>query len=113
MTEEAKKSEAQAKTDAVKAQDDAREQATARTAKKKDRSDVDRPTDVVLKRRAFINGRLYEAGETVTYLPGVGAAKAPSTPIGNLSDDELEAELEARRIKRANEALKAASQDEA
>lgn len=76
-------------------------EAAAKAASKrgKDRSDVDKPTDVVLARRAFINGRLYEAGETVEALPVVGFGVAQSTRVGDLSVEQLEQFLAAKRAK--------------
>lgn len=73
--------------------------AKAAAKRGKDRSDVDKPTDVVLARRAFINGRLYEAGETVEALPVVGFGVAQSTRVGDLSVDQLEQFLAAKRAK--------------
>lgn len=78
----------------------AAEAAAAAAAKRgKDRSDVDKPTEVVLARRAFINGRLYEAGETVEALPVVGFGVAQSTRVGDLSVEQLEQFLAAKRAK--------------
>lgn len=73
--------------------------AEAASKRGKDRSDVDKPTEVVLARRAFINGRLYEAGETVEALPVVGFGVAQSTRVGDLSVEQLEQFLAAKRAK--------------
>lgn len=82
------------------AEEVAAEAAAAAAAKRgKDRSDVDKPTEVVLARRAFINGRLYEAGETVEALPVVGFGVAQSTRVGDLSVEQLEQFLAAKRAK--------------
>lgn len=68
-------------------------------AKARDKFDVDKETEIVLTRKAFIGGRLYEAGETVTALPGIGAAVAKSTPVGNMTIEELEAHLRSMKAK--------------
>jgi hypothetical protein len=57
----------------------------------------------ILQRRAFINGRIHEAGEEVDFDAGspAGFAAAPSTPVGTLSVEELEAILARRKAAEA------------
>lgn len=65
------------------------------------------PKSRVLPRRAFINGRLYEAGETVYEdETGTPRAVAKSTPAGDLSVDQLKQLLAEAQVREKTKAAK-------
>lgn len=88
---------------AEKAKAEAEAAEKAKKPAKAKKGDDDAPTKRVLEKKAFINGRLYEAGETVDEdADGNFLAVPKSKPAGDLNVDELKQLLaKAEAAKRA------------